>query len=132
MMVVAGLSWFAIALGFGFLFFHYLAEGAGLQVFGYFFGVSSTNVLLGLAHLVGFAAAASLCFVIGAGFCAHGLVSPPKQQQKSPKQPEQVQHSIEDTGAVLRCVRCRAPLAAPIHICPDCGWTQPNWAPVAE
>jgi len=135
MMVVAGLCWFGIAWAFGFFLFQYLAGGAGLQVFG-FFGVSSTTVLIGLAHVIGFAAAAFLCCVIGTGFCAHGLVPAPRPEQKAAKRPKQrfaflrqliaARRSTEDADVVLRCVRCRVPLAAPVHTCPECGWTQPS------
>ncbi len=76
MMVVAGLCWIGVALGFGFLLVQYLNQGAGLQVLGFYFGVSSTTVLLGLAHVVGLAAAAFLCFALGVVLCAHGLVPP--------------------------------------------------------
>ncbi len=95
MMVVCGLCWLAFALAIGLFLLPYIAEGAGLQIFG--FGVSSTSVLIGLVHVVGFVAAGSLCFVIGVG----------------------------DAEATLRCVRCRVALAACVHICPECGWTQP-------
>ena len=61
MMVVAGVCWLAFALVIGMFLFQYVADGAGL--FG-FFGVSSTTVLIGLVHFVGFVAAASLCVVI--------------------------------------------------------------------
>jgi hypothetical protein len=91
--------------------------------------------LIGLAHVIGFTAAAVLCFTIGAGLCAHGLVPPTKPEQKAPtelkrrfafwRQPTVLRRSTEDAGAVLRCVCCRVPLAAPVHICPECGWTQP-------
>ncbi len=135
MMVIAGLCWFAAALGFGFLLVQYLAQGAGLQVFGFYLGVSSSTVLLGLAHVVGFAAAAFLCFAIGVGFCAHGLVPPPKPEQEVPEWPIRrfaflrqnpaVPRSREEDNVVLRCVRCRTSLADPVRICPECGWTQP-------
>jgi hypothetical protein len=88
LMVATGICSFAVSLGFGFLVFQYLAGGAGLQVFGFFFGVSSTTVLVGLAHVVGFSAAAFLCFAIGAGFCAHCLVPLPKPEPKVPPQPK--------------------------------------------
>jgi hypothetical protein len=41
-----------------------------------FFGppVSSGSILLGLVHVVGFATAVVLCFAIGAGLCARGIV----------------------------------------------------------
>lgn len=73
MMVVAGCCWFAFAAAIGLFLFQYLAAGAGLQLFG-FLGLSSTTVVLGLAHFVGLTAAACVCFVVGVGFCAYGLV----------------------------------------------------------
>jgi hypothetical protein len=82
-MVVVGLCWLAFAMLIGCLLFQYLGGGAGLQVFGFFFGVSSTTVLVGLVHFVGFAAAACFCFVIGVGLCAHGLVPPPEPKKKT-------------------------------------------------
>jgi len=72
--MIAGLCWFAIALAIGFFLFEYLSGGAGLQMFGFLFGVSSLTVSIGLAHVVGLTAAALLCFTIGAGCWAHGLV----------------------------------------------------------
>ena len=82
LMIIAGLCWLAGALGIGFFLFQYLGGGAGLQLFG-FFDVSSTTVLLGLVHVVGLIAAACLCFVIGVGLCAYGLVPAPEQQRKA-------------------------------------------------
>jgi hypothetical protein len=63
-MVVAGLCWFAMALGFGLLLFQYLAEGAGLQVFGFLFGLSCMTILIGWVHATGFAAAGWLGHVV--------------------------------------------------------------------
>lgn len=82
-LVAAGLCWFAIALAIGFFLFEYLSSGAGLQVFGYFFGVSSLTVSLGLSHVLGLGAAGFLSFVIGAGCWAHGLVPAPKPGRRS-------------------------------------------------
>ena len=133
MMVVCGLCWLAFALAIGLFLLPYIAEGAGLQIFG--FGVSSTSVLIGLVHVVGFVAAGSLCFVIGVGLYAHGLVPAPQAQIGTTERPKAhfsfIRHFIasrpgrEDAEATLRCVRCRVALAACVHICPECGWTQP-------
>jgi hypothetical protein len=133
-LLAAGLCWFAVALGIVVLLLDYVAGGAGLQVFG-FFGVSSMSVTIGLLHVVGFLAGAFLCFAIGAGFWAHGVVPLPKVQERGLMQPKQLivflRHLVmrrrESERAVqgLRCVRCRAVLAAPVRICPECGWTQP-------
>jgi hypothetical protein len=81
-MVIAGLCWLAVALLIGLFLFQYLVGGAGLQVFGFLFGVSPTTVLIGLVHFVGFSAVACLCFVIGAGLCVHGLARAPEPEKK--------------------------------------------------
>ena len=81
LLVVAGLCWLILALGIGFFLFQYLAEGAGLQVIG-FFALSSITVLIGLVHVVGFVAAAYLCFVTGLGLFVHGLVPAPEPPEK--------------------------------------------------
>ena len=80
LLVVVGLGWILMAIFTGLILFEYLVGGAGLQVFGFFFAVSSTTILMGLVHFVGFAAAAFLCFVIGVGLCAHGLVPAPEPE----------------------------------------------------
>lgn len=71
--VVGGMLWFLFALGFGLILVAYVTGGAGLQIFGGL--ISSGSVLLGLVHVTGFVAAIVICFAIGAGLCAHGLVS---------------------------------------------------------
>ena len=81
LLVVAGFCSLLFALGIGFFLFKYLAEAAGLQLIS-FFGLSSITVLIGLVHVVGFGAAANLCFVVGVGLCVHGLVPAPEQQGK--------------------------------------------------
>ena len=77
--VVGGMFWLLFSLGFGFILIQYVADGAGLQLFGG--PVSSGSVLVGLAHVTGFAAAVVICFAIGAGFCAHGLISDREREQ---------------------------------------------------
>jgi hypothetical protein len=136
-MVVAGLCWFGFGAFLCLFLFQYLVGGAGLQVFGFFFGVSSTTVLVGLVHFVGFVAAACLCLVIGVGLCAHGLVPAPEAEKKTESQPRErfvllrrltaSAQAHEGSEAALRCVRCRVALATSVHICPDCGWTQPHY-----
>jgi membrane protein implicated in regulation of membrane protease activity len=79
MYVVGGALWFLFSLGFGLILVDYITGGAGLQFFGG--PVSSGSVLLGLAHLTGFAAAIVICFAIGAGLCARGLVSHREHEQ---------------------------------------------------
>ena len=71
--VFGGILWFLFSLGFALLMIDYIAGGTGLQFFGG--PVSSTSVLLGLVHLTGLATAIIICFAIGAGLCARGLVS---------------------------------------------------------
>jgi len=107
-----------------------------LEVFGFFFPVSSITVFIGLVHFSGLVAAAVLCFVIGVGLCAHGLVPAPEPEKKTVSQPRDFFAFLrrrtasvlthEEPEAALRCVRCRVALATPAHICPDCGWTQPQ------
>jgi hypothetical protein len=70
--MVGGSCWILGALVLGSFVFQFTAHGAGLP----FFWVSSGSVLFGLVHVVGFVSAACLCFVIGVGLCAHGLVPP--------------------------------------------------------
>jgi hypothetical protein len=71
--VVGGVLWILFSVGFGVILFKYITGGAGLQSIGG--PVSSGSVLLGLVHLTGFVAAAVICFAIGAGLCARGLIS---------------------------------------------------------
>lgn len=73
MFLLGGLLWLGFALGFAALLVAYIAGGAGLQFFGG--PVSPGNVLLGLVHLVGFGTAMLICFAIGMGLCARGVVS---------------------------------------------------------
>ncbi len=82
-MVVAGLCWIAFAALICVLLFQYLGGGAGLQVFGFFFSVSSPTVLVGLVHFVGFAAAACLCLAIGVGLFAYGVTSPQERRHQT-------------------------------------------------
>jgi hypothetical protein len=79
--LLAGVCGCLCALGFGFLLFQYIAEGAGLQVFG--LGVSSGSVLVGLVHVVGFATGALVFFALGATLCARAIV--PRKQCEVPR-----------------------------------------------
>ncbi len=81
LLVLGGLLWFLFSLGFGYLLVEYIAQGAGLQFFGP--PVSSGSVLLGLVPVTGFVAASVICFAIGAGLCAHGIV--PRERTLGPK-----------------------------------------------
>jgi hypothetical protein len=77
--VVGGVFWLLFSLGFGLILVDYIAGGAGLQVFAG--PVSSGSVLLGLVHLTGLVVAIIICFAIGAGLCARGLVSYREHEQ---------------------------------------------------
>lgn len=69
---MGGVLWLCFAFGFGAFLVRYIGGGAGLQFFGG--PVSSGSVLLGLVHLAGFSTAILLCFAIGVGLCARGIV----------------------------------------------------------
>jgi hypothetical protein len=69
---LAGSCWFAGSLAFLLFLAEYLAEGAGLQLFGW--AIWSGGVLLGLVHVLGLLVASGLCFVIAVGLCAHAVV----------------------------------------------------------
>lgn len=75
----AGLYGFCFRWASGLYWWTTLPGVAGLQVFGG--PVSSGSVLLGLVHLTGFVAAIVICFAIGAGLCARGLVSHREHEQ---------------------------------------------------
>jgi hypothetical protein len=126
--LVAGLCWFAAALFFAIFGWAYATGGDGLQFFG--LSVSSVSVLLGLIRLLGFGFGAVLCFAIGVGLCAHGLVSPPQAEPRRRIQPLVFIRELWARRPVpsepgLCCVRCSTGFAASVHICPECGWTQP-------
>ena len=72
MFLIGGAFWFLFALGFAAFLCLYIVQGAGLQFFIPI--VSSSSVALGLVHVVGLIAAVVLCFSIGAGLCAHGII----------------------------------------------------------
>jgi hypothetical protein len=73
MFLMGGVLWLGFALGFGAFLVGYIGGGAGLQFFGG--PVSSGSVLLGLVHLIGFGTAMLICFAVGIGLCARGIVS---------------------------------------------------------
>jgi hypothetical protein len=85
LLLLAGMLWFLFSIGFLFLLVQYIAGGAGLQF--WIPVVSSGSVLMGLMHVVGLCTAAFLCFAIGSGLCAHGLVAErdhePTEMQRS-------------------------------------------------
>jgi hypothetical protein len=70
--LLGGALWLCFALGFGAFLVQYLTGGAGLQFFGG--PVSSGSILLGLVHFVGLCTAILICFAIGSGLCARGMV----------------------------------------------------------
>ncbi|HWC58560.1 MAG TPA: hypothetical protein VHC44_02625 [Verrucomicrobiae bacterium] len=72
MFLMGGVLWLCFALGFGAFLVRYISSGAGLQFFGG--PPSSGSVLLGLVQVVGFSTAILICFAIGAGLCARGMV----------------------------------------------------------
>ncbi len=124
--LVGGLCWFAAALFFGTLAWAYL--GDDLQFFA--LSVSSGSALIGLIHVLGFTVGAGVCFAMGAGLCSHGLLPPVREQTQQRIRPLPVVPSfISGVGTLdergVRCVRCEAALGAYVHVCPDCGWTQP-------
>jgi hypothetical protein len=126
--LVSGFCWFAAALFFAVFAWGYITGGAGLQLFALSF--SSSSVLLGLIHLLGLTTAAFLCFVIGVGLCAHGLVPPPQTEARRYVQQFPFIRRVGARRAAVRerglcCVRCDAGFTASVHICPECGWTQP-------
>ena len=128
MFLVAGLCWFAAALFFAIFAWSYVTDGAGLQFFG--LSLSSGSVLLGLIHLLGFGFGAFLCFAIGVGLCAHGFVPPPQTEARRRIQPvvfirELWARRPAEPQPGLCCVRCAADFTASVHLCPQCGWTQP-------
>lgn len=128
MFLMGGLCSFAAALFFAIIAWAYVADGAGLQFFGV--SLSSGSVLLGLIHLLGFGFGAFLCFAIGVGLCAHGLVPPPQTTAKRRFQPLVLIRQIWARRPTPRapgacCVRCAAGFTTPAHICSECGWTQP-------
>ena len=81
MFLIAGACWLLFALGFGFIFLQYIAQGAGLQFFAWIF--SSGSVLFGLVHVVGFVLAAFSCFAIGAVLLARGFVKAEDDAERS-------------------------------------------------
>jgi len=73
MFLVGGVLWLCFAVGFAAFLVQYIIGGAGLQFFGG--APSSGSVLLGLVNFIGFATAVLICFAVGVGLCARGMVS---------------------------------------------------------
>jgi hypothetical protein len=80
LLVSAGILWMLFAFGFLFLLYEYLVQGAGLQF--WIPVVSSGSVLIGLVHFVGLCAASLLCFAVGAGCWARGIVKPDAKENE--------------------------------------------------
>jgi hypothetical protein len=87
MMLIAGLCWLAAALVIVVFLYHYLTEGAGLQVLG-FLSIGSASILFGLAQVIGFAAAAAICSVCEMMLCALGLAPIPREQTQAGTEPK--------------------------------------------
>jgi hypothetical protein len=81
MFLTGGVLWLCFALGFAAFLAQYIFQGAGLQFFGG--APSSGSVLLGLAHFFGFGTAVLICFAIGVGLCARGMVG--KEEDQHPR-----------------------------------------------
>jgi hypothetical protein len=91
-LLLGGLCGFVSAFGFVLLLLAYISGGSGRQFALLplpFFGdpVSSGSILIGLVHVMGLAAAAFLCFTVGLGFCAHGIVPDRPSDQSAVPQP---------------------------------------------
>ena len=128
MFLVGGFCWFAASLFFVVIAWVYATDGAGMQFFA--LSISSGSILLGVIHLFGFGVGAFLCFAIGVGLCAHGLVPPLQTEVRRRIQPLVLVRELWARRSVapqpgLCCVRCAAGFTASVHICPECGWTQP-------
>jgi hypothetical protein len=72
---IGGCCWIGFAAISGLFLYAYLTGGAGLQVLGFYFGISSGTILIGLVHFVGFSFIAFACFAIGTVLCARGMVA---------------------------------------------------------
>jgi hypothetical protein len=79
MFIVGGLLWLGFALGFGTFLVRYILAGAGLQFFGG--PPTSGSVSLGLVHVIGFGTAILICFAIGVGLCARGIVTEKPEEE---------------------------------------------------
>ena len=70
--LIAGFCWLMSSVVFGWILAQYIAEGAGLQLFGP--RLFPGGIALGLAHAVGLCFASGICFFVGIGLCASGFV----------------------------------------------------------
>ena len=88
MFIFCGVCWLGFALAIGIISWPYLVGGAGGDS-GFFFqlfAVTSGSVLLGLAHVVGFAALMLLCFAIGLNLLLRGLYPEPTPNRATESQ----------------------------------------------
>jgi hypothetical protein len=77
--LLGGICWMFFGFGFLFLLYEDLVQGAGLQFWIPI--VSSGSVLVGLVHFVGLSTAAVLCFGVGSGLWAYGMVKPDRREE---------------------------------------------------
>jgi hypothetical protein len=85
LLMMAGFCWLAFAALIALFLCNYLVGGAGLQGFGFWLPMSGTTIVLGVAHFIGFAAAACLCLAIGAGLFVRGRLL---SQEPEPVKPQ--------------------------------------------
>ena len=78
--MLGGTCWILAAWVFASFALQYVAQGAGLQFFP--LAISSGSVLIGLVHVVGFVSASGVCFAVGVGLCACGLLKMQKSECK--------------------------------------------------
>lgn len=79
LLIAAAILWMFFGFGFLILLYQYLVQGAGLPF--WIPVVSSGSVLIGLVHFVGLSAASVLCFAVGGGLWAHGIIGPNKGEK---------------------------------------------------
>ncbi|MBL9168970.1 MAG: hypothetical protein JNN07_14615 [Verrucomicrobiales bacterium] len=72
--LVGGLVWLTAACAIATLLVDFLSRGAGEA--GLAFLIPGSMRWVGLLEFVGLVSAAALCFVVGVGLCARGVVGP--------------------------------------------------------
>src|SRR4051812_26260097 len=135
-MIVGGVCWLSFAVVFAMFAVPGVLQNGGFSVLGLV--LSSEASLIGTAHLLGMVAASFICFAVGVGLCACGLVPRPKIANTRIRQAKQSVSLLRRVfaAACVRsenrpmwpCVRCNTELGAPAQICQACGWTQPYTA----
>jgi hypothetical protein len=121
MFIVGGLLWLGFALGFGTFLVRYILAGAGIQFFGG--PPTSGSVLLGLVHVIGFATAILICFAIGVGLSAHGIVGGKHDDTRAGTQiitPDSMS-DILTTEPLEACSWCGKQNAQRLANCAGCG-----------